>query len=115
MSVFDSLHETSNEAVDRGEKFVRTTKDYYKLKLFLKVSRSTNNLARYFVVGIFVSSALMFFSIALALFLGNMVDSISLGFVFVGLIYLLMALVGYMLRDTLKTQILKILSKRFFD
>ena len=51
MSLFDSLNHNSSEAVDIGKKYVETTKEYYKLKLFQQTTNAFSFLSKMAVIG----------------------------------------------------------------
>ena len=115
MSVFDSLNETSNDAIDRGERYLHATRNYFKLKLFQQISLSVNIVTLIVLVGGSIFLGLIFFSIAGAILLGKILDSLPLGYLLVGLIFLLIGFVLYLLRKKIESIVIKKVSNTFFD
>jgi len=114
MAVFDKLNETSNKAVDVGETYIDKSEAYYKLKAFQVMSLSFTMITKFAIIGVFLLLALFLFSVAGAIALGNIVESISLGCIIVAVFYLLLAIVVYSIRSKIETLIIKKLSINYF-
>ncbi|TNJ45396.1 hypothetical protein KFZ70_06195 [Tamlana fucoidanivorans] len=115
MSVIDSVKETNKKAVETGERFLNKSYAYYKLKLFQQLSVSASMLLKVLAIGSLILIALSFFTVALAFKLSVILESYPLGFSLIGLLYLLFALIVYMLRKRINNSIVKSLSKPFFS
>lgn len=67
------------------------------------------------IIGFFLLIALLFLSVALSIFLGNLVGSLALGYLFVGSFYILvMILCAAFLKPVLRKVILKRASISYF-
>lgn len=89
--------------------------DYLKLKVFYQVSAYTSSLTKKVVIGGFLLLFLAFATIALAIYLGELMDSAALGFLVVSIGYLMIAVVFFILRKWIEKKIIASLSKTYFD
>jgi hypothetical protein len=115
MNIFESINESTTNVVKSGEDYIKRTEAYYKLKVFQQLSLSFSLLVKIALVGGFLFLGLVFLAIAGAIALGNLLGSISLGILIVGLIILLFGLMAYALRKRIDKTILNKFSKSFFD
>jgi len=68
------------------------------------------------ILGFFFLIALIFLSVAVAIYLGNILDSIALGYLIVGVFYiLLMIILSLFLKKTLEKILVKKASAQFFN
>jgi uncharacterized membrane protein YbhN (UPF0104 family) len=84
---------------DNIKELVNVKLDAVKLSVAEKSSRVAANLIAGIIVAIAVTCFIIFFSVALAYFLGVLLDSIWLGFLIVSSIYLLAALIIRLLKE----------------
>ncbi|WP_179351977.1 phage holin family protein [Winogradskyella vidalii] len=115
MSVFEDLKHTTEKTSDIGERYVRASHQYFRLKVFQQLTISLSMAAKVLVVGTLLFGGLVFLSIAGAIELGNALNSYSLGFLMVGLIYLVIALICYLLRKKFNAFIIKKVGLKFFN
>lgn len=115
MSVFDSLGETADKATDTGEKFFKTSHQYFKLKVFQQITFSISMIAKLITIGSFVFIGLIFGAIAGAIAIGNALGSLSLGYLIVGLIFILVGVVIYFNRSSINKVVLEKLGSKFFS
>ncbi|MHA7056963.1 hypothetical protein ACWGOQ_0007065 [Aquimarina sp. M1] len=115
MGVFDALNQTSNKAIDSGEEYFQTTKDYYKLKVFQQLTKSFSTLAKVVIIGSLFFLGLIFITVAGAIWLGKLVGSIILSCLLIAGILFICALVGYLLRKKIDKYVIRKTSKEFFD
>ena len=71
--------------------------------------------AKVILVGAFAFLTLLFLSLAVSIALGEVFNNYLYGFLTVGLVYFLLAIIGYALKDKLNKPILRIFSKYYFD
>jgi hypothetical protein len=83
---------------DTAKGLAETKAEILKLKAIKQVSKSISNLLIILFVAILVILAIILLSISLSIWIGNMVDSLSLGFLIVGGIYLVLGLILLALR-----------------
>lgn len=74
---------------------------YYKLWGFKILMKSTTMMLKMFLLAIMLLIVTVFFSIALALGIGYWLDNFAYGFLIVGLIYLIVAIIVYKVQDTI--------------
>ena len=97
----NTLLATAGETIAYAEDYIETRIDMVKLEVADKGTRVAAQTITYVIcatLGLFALSAL---SIALAFWLGALLDSVALGFLIVGLIYLVIAAIVFALRETL--------------
>jgi len=114
MSVFDDVNQTTNKASDIGERYIKTSHQYFRLKIFQQLTLSFSMIVKAVIVGTLSYLALLFFSIALVVVLSNALDSIVVGCLIVGLIYLVLALIMYMLRSKINKFVIRKIGSKFF-
>lgn len=115
MGVIDSINETNKKASEIGENFLNKSYDYYKLKIFQQISISVSMIFKVIIVGGLILVALVFFSVAAAFKIGNLVNSYALGFVIIGGSYIIISIIVFLLRKHINNAIVKSLSKPFFS
>lgn len=74
---------------------------YYKLWGFKILMKSTTMMLKMFLLAIMLLIVTVFFSIALALGIGYWLDNFAYGFLIVGMIYLIVAIIVYKVQDTI--------------
>ncbi|MGB1210591.1 MAG: hypothetical protein ACPG41_04160 [Lacinutrix venerupis] len=114
MSVFDSINEASNKALDQSEEYLKKSHDYYKLKIFQQLSMSVSMIFKVVAIGGVFLIGITFLSIALAFYLGALLNSYTLGFVIVGLTYAIISSLLYVFRGSIDSKVILKLSKTFF-
>lgn len=114
-SILESINNTSDKAVDIGEKYIKDTQEYYKLKVFQQLSVSLSMVAKVLAIGGLLFIGLIFMAFALAFALGELVGNVALGYVIVGAIFLLLSGLVYVKRSFINHKIISKLSTRFFD
>ncbi|RAJ16811.1 hypothetical protein [Olleya aquimaris] len=115
MSVFESLNDTSNQAVDKGEAYLQKSQEYYKLKIFQQLTSSLSLVLKALLIGGLLLIGLVFLAVSSAIAIGNALDSIALGFVIVGALFLVLSGIIYLLRKHINNTVIKTISKSFFD
>ena len=103
-----------NDIVDNVQKYLEVQKKLIKLEVIEKVSEASATAAAGSVVFVFYLLVFLFFSIALALFVGEMFGSAYIGFGTMALIYLIIAMVLNLKKEKwLKTPIANSFVKTF--
>ncbi|MGC1471177.1 MAG: hypothetical protein WA775_01185 [Psychroserpens sp.] len=114
MTVFESLNQTKDKAADNAEKYLKSSKEYAKLKAFHYSVLASSFVARSLAVGVFLIIAMIFLSVAGAIVIGETLDNGALGFLIIGAIYLVFSFLGYLVRHRITTSVLKQLSSKFY-
>jgi len=88
---------------------------YYKLWLFKVLMKSTTMLLKVALLLLLFTLFLLFASLALALYLGEIMNSNVLGFLSVGGIYIILMVIVYFIKDKIvEGNVLEKFSKVFF-
>lgn len=112
---FEKIKENTDELQDRAKEFLDANIAYYKLWGFKIAMKSTTLMLKLFMLSIMLVIVTLFFSIALALAIGYGLDNFAYGFLIVGAIYLVLALLVYYTQDKIvEGPILRTFSKLFF-
>ncbi|MCK8482056.1 hypothetical protein [Psychroserpens algicola] len=115
MTVFESLNNTTDKATDTAEKYVKTSQQYFKLKVFQQLTISLSLMIKLSIIGGLITLALIFMAVAGAIEIGKALDSLALGYAIVGLVFIAFAVVVYYTRKIIDQKIIKVLSNKFFD
>jgi len=107
----DNLSEVNHNVRD----YLKNTEEYYKLKGFKIAMRSITSFVKILMLGSIALLSLFMLSFALAHGIGQWLDNIFLGFLIMGVFYILLGWIAYMLRNKLDGRILKKFSDYFFD
>jgi Zn-dependent protease with chaperone function len=113
--VFDELKENLLEADINARSYVENTEEYFKLKGFKALMKGITYMARVVFIGALALLALLMLSLAGSLGLGQLLDNTIYGFLIVGLIYVLIAIIVYVFRDRINKPLLRIFSEYYFD
>lgn len=98
------------------EDYIESSISYHKLDLFKKVMKGVVAGSYQLILGFFLLIALLFLSIALSIFLGELLESIALGYLIVGGFYLLvMILCSFFLKRIMEKILVRRASKQFFN
>lgn len=114
-SIFESINNTSDKAVDIGEKYIKDTQEYYKLKIFQQLTISISLVAKALIIGGLLFIGLIFLAVAAALAIGRLIDDVALGYVIVAGLFLVMAMIIYFARGVINKKIIETLSLKFFN
>jgi len=114
MSLYDSINKSSDSATDIGKKYIKDTISYARLKTFLLTTSSISTVTKLVLIGGLMSLGILFMSVALAIELGDYFESISIGLLLVGGIYILLGLLMFLVRKNIDKKIIKGLSVKFF-
>ena len=106
---------TAGETLAYAEDYLDTRIELIKLSVAEKGAQSGANVLAIAIVGVIALFALGCFTIALSIWLGSLVESLALGFLIVGVIYVVIAVLLFLLRETLlATPILRALITQLF-
>jgi len=96
---FEEIKENAEDLKQEVKKLIDANVNYYKLWGFKILMKSTTMMLKLFLLAVMLMIVTVFFSIALALGIGYWLDNFAYGFLIVGLIYLIMAIVVYYVQD----------------
>jgi len=96
---FDEIKENAEDLKQEVKKLIDANLNYYKLWGFKILMKSTTMMLKLFLLAVMLMIVTVFFSIAAALGIGYWLDNFAYGFLIVGVIYLIMAIVVYYVQD----------------
>lgn len=102
-------------AVGEVQNYVESSTDYLRLKMFRTLMRLLTSLAKTAVVGVLTFLSLLFLSLAAAMALGSWLQDDLLGFVYIGVFYILAVMIAYLMRHRIERRILNAFSDLYFD
>lgn len=109
------LKNTTKNLPQEIESAINSQVEYYKLYGFRILAKSATGLVTIFVMGLFTMSILSFFAIGGAFMIGEWLGSYSLGFLVVGCVLIIAALVVFLFRKRIvERPILKRMSDVYF-
>ena len=114
MSVFEDINNTTEKASNVGERYIKSSHQYFRLKIFQQLTLSLSLMAKVLAVGSLLFVGLAFLSVAGAMELSRALGSHSLGFLIIGLIYVIISIVIYKLRAKFNTIIIKKVGQNYF-
>ena len=113
---FDELKENVEDIQENANAYLESSISYYKLWGFKVAMKSTTMILKFFLISICLMIFLLFISIAGAIALGQMMDSYPIGFMIVAGIYLVLALLLFLVKDKIvEGPILEKFSEIFFN
>ncbi|RWX00081.1 competence protein [Flavobacterium cerinum] len=96
---FEEIKENAEDLKQEVKNLIDANLRYYKLWGFKIVMKSTTMMLKLFLLAVMLTIVTVFFSIALALGIGYWLDNFAYGFLIVGLIYLILAILVYYVQD----------------
>ncbi|EGV44411.2 hypothetical protein BZARG_735 [Bizionia argentinensis JUB59] len=114
MNVFESIGEKTDRAGDIGEKYIKSSHQYFKLKLFQQLTFTVSMIAKLWAVGTFVVLGVIFGSVAGAISLGELLEDLALGYLAVAGIFFVIGLLIYATRNSINKYIIRKIGSKFF-
>lgn len=115
MEIIDKINNSTNKGTDTGKKYLEASYKYAKLKIFYFSALSITTVLKLFCIGGLVSIALIFLSFAAAIYIGDYFANLAIGYLVIGLFYLILSLIIYAKRKYLEKIILNKMSKIFIE
>ena len=113
---FEELKENTEAIQENAKAYVENSLAYYKLWGFKVAMKSTTLMLKFFLIALCLMIVLLFISIAGAMALGQLFDSYPLGFLAVAGVYLVLALLLFLVKDKIvEGPILEKFSEIFFN
>ena len=113
---FDELKENVEDIQENTKAYLESSMAYYKLWGFKVAMKSTTLMVKFFLISICMLIVLLFISVAGALAIGKLVDSYVFGFLIVAGIYLVLALLLFLVKDkVIEGPVLEKFSEIFFN
>jgi len=115
MSIFESLNQTSDKALDVGETYYKKTQEYYKLKVFQQLSTTIGMFCKIVVIGSFLFLSMVLIAVAGTIALGHILNNMIFACLIIALLLLVLGTLFYIYRTKIDTVIIKKIAKQFFD
>ena len=115
MSIFESLNQTSDKALDVGKQYYEKTQEYYKLKVFQQLATTTGMFCKIVLIGSFLFLGLIFTAVAGTLALGEFIGNMVFACLISAFILFLTGATLYTFRTKIDSVIVQKISKQFFD
>lgn len=115
MTKFESLNNTTDKAGKSAEKYISTSKEYLRLKVFQQLTSIVSWIVKFAIIGGCIGLAIIFFAVAGAIALGEAVNNVPLGYGIVALVFIALTLVAFKVRKVIDKKIIKTISTNFFD
>ena len=113
---FEELKENTGAIQEHAKAYIDTNIAYYKLWGFKVAMKSTTLMLKFFLIAICLMIVLLFVSVAGAFAIGKLLDSYALGFLIVAGIYLILAVLLFLVKDKIiEGPILEKFSEIFFN
>lgn len=113
--VFENLKKDLAEADADVRSYLENSEEYFKLKSFKIFMRAVTVTVKTALIGSIGAIALFILSLAACYGIGEALGNTSQGFLIVGLFYVLLGIICYILRDKLNAPLLKKFSEIYFD
>ncbi len=115
MNIFNSIDKKSSKAIDLGNEYVKTSVEYFKLKVFQQVSKSFSLAIKLAILGGLLFIAIIFLSVAMVLWIGEEIGNYSIACLIVSLMIALIFAIVILFRKQIDKKVIRVLSKDFFD
>ena len=113
---FEELKENTEAIQENAKAYIDSSIAYYKLWGFKVAMKSTTLMLKFFLIALCLMIVLLFISIAGSMALGQLFDSYPLGFLAVAGVYLVLALLLFLVKDKIvEGPILEKFSEIFFN
>ena len=113
---FEELKENAENVQFQAKAYIESNVAYYKLWGFKVAMKSVTLVFKFTLIVICFLMVLLFISISAALAIGNCVNSTAIGFLIIGVIYLILTGLLFLIKDkTVEGPILEKFSEIFFN
>ena len=113
---FEEIKENAEAVQEHAKAYIESSIAYYKLWGFKVAMKSTTLMLKFFLIAVCLVIVLLFGSVAGAFALGSLLKSYALGFLIVAGIYLIIALLLFLVKDKIvEGPILEKFSEIFFN
>ncbi len=114
MKLLKSLNGAIDDGADKTREYAEKEYEHLKLRVFYHLANIAVQSANKLLLILCVSLFCFFGLIALAFYLGALTGSIALGFLLTSVVFILLAVVAYLLRDKIEKYIVNSLSANYF-
>ncbi|GEM_PF-337877 len=112
---FENLKENLSDVDTNVRSYIENSSEYYQLKAFKVLMKSVTSFSKVLLIGAMIMMILFMFSLAASFSIGQIIDNLAYGFAAVGVFYVIIGFIIYLLRDKIDKPLLKIFSNFYFD
>ena len=112
---FENLKENIADIDSNIRDYVGSNVEYYHLKSFKVLMKSITSLTKILLLGAVILVTILMLSFAASYGIGHALGNTYYGFLVVGLFFVVMCLLVYLLRNKLDKPLLKKFSKFYFE
>jgi hypothetical protein len=112
---FENLKESIADVDSNIKEYVGSNMEYYQLKSFKVLMKSITSLTKILLLGAVILVTILMLSFAASYGIGQALGSTYYGFLVVGLFFLLISFIVYLLRNKLDKPLLRKFSKFYFE
>jgi len=113
--MFETLNNAADKGAESGKKYIESSYKHAKLKIFQQLTVSVGMVAKIVLIGGLISTGLIFLAVAAAIAIGHHLDNVMLGYLIVGGLFFVLALIIFALKKSIEKVIIVKISKKFFD
>lgn len=113
--VIEELKENFVALDDDVRLYIEQNREYYQLKAFKIAMKGITSLTQMLCIGAIVLLTLLLLAITIAIGIGQAMNNMFYGFLIVGLFFIIVSILIYVLRDKLDRPILRKFSDYYFD
>lgn len=114
MNIFESINNTTNKASDIGERYIDKSFEYFKLTVFQQLTYIISMAGKALIIGAVLFIGLIFLAFAAAIAIGDALGHVSLGYLIVGGLFLIIALIIYKIRYLIDRKIISKIQIKFY-
>ena len=112
----EEIKENVEDIQENAKAYIESSVAYYKLWGFKVAMKSTTLMLKFFLIAFCLMIVLLFISVAGAMAIGNLLHSYPFGFLIVAGVYLVLALLLFLIKDKIvEGPILEKFSEIFFN
>lgn len=115
MNVLNNIKNSADKGSDAGKEYVSKSLDYAKLKAFQVTALTLSTIVKFFIIGSLTVLGFIFLAFSSAIALGEFLENVALGYLFVGLFLLVISLLIYFLRVSFDKKVISKVSEIFYD
>ncbi len=112
---FEAIRQQLADTEANIRSYVEHSAEYYQLKSFKVLMRGITSFSRALLVGAIAFMALFFLSLAASFGIGQLLNNTFYGFLCVGLFYVLVGMLAFLLRHQMDGPLLKKFSTFYFE
>ncbi len=112
---FENLKENLSDIDSNVKSYIEHNREYYQLKTFKILMKFITSFTKMLLIAAIVLIFLFLISLAASYGIGQLMDNIAYGFAIVGLFYMIIGIIIFLLRNKLDKPLLRMFSNYYYD